>query len=225
MNLYPPKTADAKYDSITFTTRHRYWMNAPILLYRTSPRNHYCSTLTPSILSLARSFTTCSSQSSPKPTSSILRPHFPIHHFVRPAYAVSLPLPKRLVYAIRRCVTDHRLALNWLSLICIRGRTIPADTQKHIASLKFISSPFIFAYQNGSPPRPLTVASSMSLPVTQLDHPERTDKCPQTEPVTNIGSAWSSLLTTLGDHLCLGILPPSQYMSVDRQYVVGVLEQ
>ena len=102
--LYHAKTADVKYDSITCATRNQSWMNVPSCHIERHPEITIVQP-TRSILSLTRRFTTCSSQNSPKPTSSILCPisRSIISYVLYMLYRCPLS-DKRLVYATPECM-------------------------------------------------------------------------------------------------------------------------
>jgi hypothetical protein len=74
-----------------------------ILSYRTSPRNYYCSTNAQHPFLDETFYDLFIPEFSE--THLYFMPHFPIYHFLRTVYAVSLPFSdKRLVYATPECI-------------------------------------------------------------------------------------------------------------------------
>jgi hypothetical protein len=150
--LYHAKTADVKYDSITCATRHQPWMNVPSCHIERHPEITIVQP-TPSILSLTRRFTTCSSQNSPKPTF-ILCPisrsiiSYVLYMLYHCPFLISVwCMPLRSVYRIR-----DRLHLVPGYLRCVRRRTTPADTRStlQISPSNSYQARSLFAYQPAS---------------------------------------------------------------------------
>lgn len=127
-----------------------------ILSYRTSPRNHYCSTQRSA--SFDETFYDLFIPEFSETHFLYFMPHFPFYHFLRTVYAVSLPfclisvwcMPLRSVCRMRD--RPPPLLGSWVSPLCVRRRTTPADTRStlQISPSTSYRARSLFAYQLAS---------------------------------------------------------------------------